>query len=121
MRGAPGLTVGAGVALTVAAALPAAARTKSCHGAHWVCGWATSPTAQPGDPFVDQTLRLVVNPTLGGRRVRVRLSNRYGAQPVTFDAVTVARRASAAGVVADTIRTLRFKRRRTVTIPPGGE
>jgi lysophospholipase L1-like esterase len=63
----------------------------------------------------------VVNPTLGGAYVRVRLSNRYGSQPVTLGAVGIARRASGAGLVPGTTRTLRFARRRSAVIPPGGE
>jgi lysophospholipase L1-like esterase len=53
--------------------------------------------------------------------VRVRLSNRFGSQPVTFGAVTLARRATGAALVPSTVRTLRFRRKGAVTIPPGGE
>lgn len=92
-----------------------------CRGKHWVGTWAASPTDSGGGAFVDQSLRLVINPTLGGSRVRVRLSNRFGSQPVTFGAVAIARRESGAAIVPKTSRTLRFGRRRSVTIPPGGE
>ena len=92
-----------------------------CHGMHWVGVWATSPSDALGASFVDQTLRLVVNPTLGGARVRVRLSNRYGSQAVTFAAATIARRASGADVEPQTIRTLRFAGKRSVTLEPGRE
>ncbi|MFD7154147.1 SGNH/GDSL hydrolase family protein [Kribbella sp. NPDC059898] len=37
----------------------------------------------------NQTIRNVVYPTVGGTSVRVRLTNRYGTRPVTFDQVTV--------------------------------
>jgi lysophospholipase L1-like esterase len=94
---------------------------KRCRGKHWVGAWATSPSDSAGGAFVDQSLRLVVNPTLGGAQVRVRVSNRFSSQPVTFGAVTIARRASGAAVVPGTIRPLRFARKRSVTIPPGGE
>ncbi len=92
-----------------------------CLGKHWVGVWAASPSDALGASFVDQTLRLVVNPTLGGARVRVRLSNRYGSQPVTFGAATIARRASGADAEPGTIRGLRFARKRPVTVDPGGE
>ena len=57
----------------------------------------------------------------GGRELRVRLSNLYGAAPVTFDAVDVAVRASGASAVPGTDRTVRFRSRRAVTIPAGRE
>ena len=44
---------------------------KRCRGKHWVGVWATSPSDSLGPAFVDQSLRLVINPTLGGARVRV--------------------------------------------------
>ncbi|HXJ34343.1 MAG TPA: GDSL-type esterase/lipase family protein [Candidatus Eisenbacteria bacterium] len=93
----------------------------ACRGAHWVGVWATSPSDALGPSFMDQTLRLVVNPTLGGTRVRVRLSNRFGSQSVTFGGGTIARRASGAELVPQTRRRLRFGRKRSVTIAPGTE
>jgi lysophospholipase L1-like esterase len=92
-----------------------------CRGKHWVGAWATSPSGSVGGVFIDRSLRLVVNPTLGGARVRVRLSNRFGSQPVTVGAVTIAPRAAGADLVPDTVRALRFARKRSVTIAPGGE
>ena len=113
------------VAITAIALLALGGRRaeagSACRGRHWVGVWATSPSDGLGTPFVDQTLRLVVNPTLGGTRVRVRLSNRYGSQPVTLGAAAIAPRASGADVVPGTTRTLRFGRRRSVTLEPGEE
>ena len=54
-------------------------------------------------------------------RGRVRLTNRYGTAPVTFDAVRLARRGSGAGVVADTSRPVTFGGRRSVTIARGAD
>ena len=107
------------VALAWAATIVEAA--SRCRGKHWVGVWATSPSGSVGGVFVDRTLRLVINPTLGGRKVRVRLSNRFGADAVRLGAVTSARRADGATVEAGSLRTLRFKGRRGVTIKPGGE
>lgn len=59
----------------------------------------------------------MVTPTYGGRRVRVRLSNRLGASSVTF----VARRRSGAELVPGTSRRLRFGGKLAVTIGPGRE
>ena len=86
-----------------------------------MAAWPASPSDAQGPGFAHQSLRLVVRPTLGGRRVRVRLSNRFGRTPVTFAAATVARRAKGARVVAGSVRRLRFGGRETVTIAAGGE
>ncbi len=86
----------------------------------WVGIWSTSPTST-GSAFNDQTLRLIVNPTYGGSRVRVKLSNRFGTDPVTFGAVTIARRAAGADVAPRSTRRLRFARQFSITVPPGGE
>jgi lysophospholipase L1-like esterase len=83
--------------------------------------WAASPSDGRGPTFVDQSLRLVLNPTFGGRRVRVRLSNRYGAQPVRFASAFIARREADAALVLRSARRLRFGRSRSVTVPPGGD
>jgi lysophospholipase L1-like esterase len=120
----PGHAVAAVVIAATMLVLCGRHRTDSvmrCRGRHWVGAWATSPSDGLGGPFRDQSLRLVINPTLGGARVRVRLSNRYGSQPVSFGAVTIARRKSGAALIAGTLRTLRFAGKRAVTVPAGGE
>jgi hypothetical protein len=64
---------------------------------------------------------MVVTPHGAGRLARVRLTNRYGIGPVSFDAVRLARRASAAGVGAGTSRPVTFGGRRSVTIARGAD
>jgi lysophospholipase L1-like esterase len=113
---------GAAAAQPRAAASPARpAADLACTGRHWVGAWAASPSSAQGPGFADQSLRLVMRSTLGGSRVRIRLSNRFGSGPVTFSSATVARRAAGAGVVAGSLRRLRFDGRATVAIPAGGE
>ena len=111
-------TVVAIAAMLVSDPTPATTR---CRGKHWLATWSTSPSDGRGPALIDQSLRLIVNPTLGGTRVRVRLSNRFGPRAVTLAAVTIARRASGADLAPGTVRRLRFERRPSVTIPPGGE
>jgi len=120
MTGRAALTAIAIATVVAVGAHPTTAATR-CRGRHWVGVWATSPSYAQGGPFVDQSLRLVVNPTYGGTRVRVRLSNRFGTQPVTFTAATIERRATGADFVPGTARRLRFARQRSVTIAAGGE
>lgn len=126
--GAPGRWLGiAALALvaTLPSAIPLDARAASaapgCRGKRWVGVWAASPSDAVTFAFVDQSLRLIVHPTLGGRRVRVRLSNRFGSGPVTFGSAFVARRESGAALVPYSARRLRFNRADSVTIPAGGE
>jgi lysophospholipase L1-like esterase len=71
------------------------------------------------DGVVDQTIRLIVKPDLWGRWVRLRLSNFFGTQPVTFSKVTVGLQSYAANLVPGTSTGVSFSGRSGVTIPPG--
>ena len=87
----------------------------------WTGAWATSPQREAGPTFADQTLRMLVHPTLGGSSVRIRLANTFGDKDVTFGAVSVAR-AVASGqpaLVAGSSRAVTFHGRRTVTVKTG--
>lgn len=109
--------------LAAVALLIAAAPAPGCPPEHWVAAWAASPAYAQTPGFEDQTLRMIVTPHLAGERLRVRLSNRFGTQPVTFDAVTVGRRAGTSGAALEpgSGRRASFGGRGRVTIPPGGE
>jgi hypothetical protein len=56
----------------------------------WIGTWTASPSDANPSGFTDQTLRLIVHTSIGGREVRVRLSNAYGAQPLTVGAAQIA-------------------------------
>jgi lysophospholipase L1-like esterase len=92
-------------------------------GTQWVASWAASPSdASSLRPRLqEQTLRMIVAPHLGGGTLRVHLSNRYGAAPVTLGPVSVAAAGDGAAVQPGTLRPVRFAGAPTVTIPPGGE
>jgi lysophospholipase L1-like esterase len=114
--------VGRATALAwVCLAAASASAAPRCAGQHWLGVWAASPAGSVGGAFVDATVRLVVHPTREGRRARVRLSNRFGSMPVTFGAVAIARRGAGAEAISGSVRRLRFGRRLSVTVPPGGE
>ncbi|HEY0000285.1 MAG TPA: SGNH/GDSL hydrolase family protein, partial [Actinoplanes sp.] len=91
--------------------------------APWTGAWATSPQRETGTTFADQTLRMLVHPTLGGSSVRIRLANTFGAADVTFDAVSVARaaQAGAADLVAGTTRPVTFGGQSAITVPVGAQ
>jgi len=113
----------AAVALAAAVVLLAAAddAAAACRGQRWLAVWAASPSDSTGGAFVDQTLRLVVNPTYAGSRIRLRFSNRFGSKPLTIGAATIARRAAGAALAPRSARRLTFAGAPSVTIPPGGE
>jgi len=84
----------------LAAAPPVAASTPAPSGNdHWVASWTASPSdsATPFDAagypvpevLVNQTLRMIITPHLGGSIVRIHLSNRFGKAPALFGRVTV--------------------------------
>jgi lysophospholipase L1-like esterase len=89
----------------------------------WTGAWATSPQREAGPVFAEQTLRMLVHPTLGGSPVRIRLSNAYGDEDVTFSAVSVARAVAsgAPDLVSGTSRPVTFRGRSSVTVRTGTE
>ncbi len=72
----------------------------------WATTWAASPTAcGAGDCGVlrnveNRTVRERVRVSIGGSRLRVRLSNEYGTSPLVIGAATVALTAAADRVAA---------------------
>ncbi|HTE42033.1 MAG TPA: SGNH/GDSL hydrolase family protein [Steroidobacteraceae bacterium] len=87
---------------------------------NWVGTWGTSQvtTIATGQAFNNQTLRLIVHPSLGGDRVRIRISNTFGTKPLSIGAASIALQESGASVVAGSSRPLTFGGRATAIIPP---
>ncbi len=118
------------VAVAMLIATPALAQ-------RWVTSWAGSvqgpypvgnPSAQPELKFAitdnavhDQTFRMIVRPTVWGKRARVRFSNAYGKQPLTIDTAYIGLQTSGAAVMPGSNKPVTFKNKKTVTIPPGGD
>jgi lysophospholipase L1-like esterase len=112
-------------AIVLAATLiaPAAPAAPATAAPPWTGAWSTSPQRETGPAFADQTLRQLVHPTLGGNTLRIRLSNAFGDQDVTFDAVSVARAAAAGSpeLISGTSRRVTFHGRTHVTVATGAE
>src|ERR687894_385289 len=122
----------------VAAPLLAASPGRAQDGQAWATSWAASaqgpypvgnPSAQPEQRFAfpspragasDQTLRLVVRPSLWGRQARFRFSNAFGTKPLSLDGAFVGLQLGGAAVAPGTNRPVRFGGTAAVTIPPGG-
>jgi len=85
---------------------------------------ATGPllkAAFPDDVARDQTLRMIIRPSIGGRVWRLRLTNVFGTQQVTFGHVTLAVQDTAGTIEPGTGRTLTFSGKRSVSVPAGQE
>lgn len=89
----------------------------------WVATFGRAPAGPPQDvdtPIVtNQTLRLVVHTSVGGNRVRIRLSNEMGATAMYVGAASIARRQGGAQIVPGTDRPLTFSGASSITIPAG--
>jgi lysophospholipase L1-like esterase len=90
----------------------------------WVGTWGTAPAAplsnsQAGYP--NHTVRNVVHTSVSGTSARVRLSNRFGANPLVIGKASVGLRAGADTADATGLRELTFSGRTSVTIPAGGD
>src|SRR5262245_16744303 len=77
--------------------------------------------APPPTAFNDQTIRMIVHTSLGGRRARVTLSNAYGPAPLKIGTAHIAVRGKEAGIVLASDRTLMFNGKPAVTIPQGAQ
>jgi lysophospholipase L1-like esterase len=102
----------------------------------WSTTWGTAPAAAVSgvtSGYAGFTIRNVVHSTIGGNRVRIHLSNRFGTAPVLMGRVTVAVSAHTGGRADGTIdrsdgsarpgsvRDVRFAGRGSVTIPAGAD
>lgn len=112
------------------------AQAAPADGARWAASWAGAPidfkelTANPntaalpmasGSAFRNQTVRQQMPISLGGERVRVRFSNRFGLKPLQIAAASVARSTGQEALSPATLKLLHFGGRNDVTIAPGAE
>ena len=93
---------------------------------HWVSAWSAAVHAPlpftdlPASPvFENQTIRMVVRPTMGGERLRVRLSNAFGTTATMIGAAHVALVSKGAEIVPQSDRVLTFSGSSSIAIPPG--
>ena len=88
--------------------------------------WSTAvhaPLPFPGLPpspvFENQTVRMVVKPTIRGERIRVRFSNAFGNTALTLGSAHIALSSKGSAIVPDSDHGLTFGGRPSVTIPAG--
>ncbi|MQA30026.1 MAG: SGNH/GDSL hydrolase family protein [Luteitalea sp.] len=81
------------------------------------------PAGPPRSPTFmhvnNQTLRQIVHTSIGGSKVRVVLSNRYGTAPLAIGAAHIALRDKESAIQQASARALTFSAKPAFTIPPG--
>lgn len=107
-------------------AAAAGASSSACRATQWVSSWGTAPsgtssttTYRQAQTFRNQTLRMVITPSLSGGEVRLRLTGRYAAKSTSISHVTVAVRSTGATPVADSMRDVTFGGATAVVLPAG--
>ncbi|MFD4527543.1 SGNH/GDSL hydrolase family protein [Streptomyces sp. NPDC058470] len=98
---------------TVATAAPVAAK-----GKHSVVTWGASADRQSEGP-ADRSYRLIVRTSVGGSNMRIRLSNAFGENPVTFTTAYAGLQKQGAELVSGSNRKLSFGGAASVTVPAG--
>jgi lysophospholipase L1-like esterase len=86
---------------------------------HWVGTWTAAPAPAEAGAISNQTLRMNPRVSIGGDRVRVRISNAYGGRPLLVGAAWLGLRDKGPAVVPDTHKRLTFGGGESVTIAAG--
>lgn len=86
---------------------------------HWVGTWTVAPAPAEGVAFNNITLRMNGRVSLGGKVIRVRLTNAHGTRPLRVGAAHVGLRAGGPAVVPGTDRVLTFGGSPSAVIPTG--
>ncbi len=97
------------------------------HAAEWVQTWGAAPLPPtpamgpfPATPaFVNQTIRQTVRVSVGGPRLRLRLTNEYGTKPLAIGAVRVALSDEKGNIRPGTERQVLFAGKPTASVPAG--
>lgn len=114
---------------------------------HWVSTWATAQELAPTTPdqpilapgvkrpdfsgrprrtppnipqsFHEKTIRMIVHTSIGGKRVRIELSNAFGKEPLVIGAASIAPRTEGSSVNAAAAGRVTFGGSDSVTVRPG--
>jgi lysophospholipase L1-like esterase len=106
----------------VIAVLGAHALAQTALAQTWVGTWTASPQPPRGvmpASFSNQTVRQIVRVSIGGGKVRIRLSNEFGSKPVLIGAASVGLAGKGAEIVAGSLRPLTFGGAKSITLLPG--
>jgi lysophospholipase L1-like esterase len=92
---------------------------------HWVATWGTAEQKRVIPPDIsvgrlnNQTVRNIVRATVGGHRVRVKLSNAFGKTSLLVKAAHIALQEQNSQIIPSTDRPLTFAGEQSIVIPPG--
>ena len=105
---------------------------------HWVATWTTAqqltrpappqaPAAPPASSaqsigtggFSNQTVRMITRTSIGGRQLRLKLTNAFGSAPVGLGTAHVALRCNGSEIVPGSDRTVTFGGKPGCTLVPG--
>ncbi|RYE97049.1 MAG: SGNH/GDSL hydrolase family protein, partial [Oxalobacteraceae bacterium] len=110
-------------ALAAGLALAPGAVGQALAAESWTATWGTAPAGPPTSAgalaFSNQTLRLIAHTSIGGNRLRIRLSNEMGSTPLTIGAAWIGITSTYASLVAGSNRQLTFGGRTAITIAAG--
>ena len=109
-------------AVAIAAVFLCACPSADAEIANWIGSWTASPQAPRGvmpTSFSDRTIRQIVHLSVGGTKVRLRLSNEFGQRPVLIGAASIALAGEGAGTAVGGSRAVTFGGAKSFIIPPG--
>src|SRR3954454_15620913 len=96
--------------------------TGSALAQNWVGTWTASPQPPRGvmpASFSNQTVRQIVRVSIGGSKVRIRLSNEFGSKPLLIGAASVGLAGGSSDLVSGSLRPLTFGGSKSIIVPPG--
>ena len=86
---------------------------------HWVGTWTAAPAPAEGAAFSNHTLRMIPRVSIGGSKLRLRVSNAYGTRPLAIGAACVGLRSTGSALVPGSNRQLTFGAEPSATIAAG--
>lgn len=133
------VAIAALILVAALSALAAQGKRPASPNERWVTTWATAqqlaptrvafggrsepppppPQARVPSTLKAQTVRMIVRASIGGNRVRVRLSNALEKMPLQVGAAHIALRSQGAAIVPASDRALTFGGRTATVVPPG--
>jgi len=112
--------IGAAVTIAIGIVSAAAARQPSGSAPAWVTAWGTSQQSLADAQITNATARMIARVTIPGDRIRIRLDNTFGTDPVRIGRAYVGYRIQGAAVAAGSNRPVTFNGATDVMIPVGG-